>query len=213
MPGGSAEPLAGQLAREVDRVVGLHLYALPAENTPVTLLTAPVGPSTSAAAVPATAAAEHAGPIAPTELVVVRLGGCRYALPMSAVAEVGRPPGLTRVPGLPSWVAGVANWRGRVLAVLDLRSLLAAGTGSLDRRGRLVVLAHGGVRVGLLVEAVAGGAVLDPETLEQSLAHLPESTGALLAGQVTDREGPYGLLDLDAVFALASSLPRARRAG
>lgn len=179
------------------------------EKTLVTLLAAPVKDVVS---VPAQAGPESTGQIPPTELVVVRLGDCRYALPMSAVAEVGRPPGLTRVPGLPSWVAGVANWRGRVLAVLDLRSLLAAGTGGLDRRGRLVVLSHGGVRVGLLVEAVAGGAVLDPETLEQSLAHLPETTGALLAGQVTDSEGPYGLLDLDAVFALGSSLPRARRA-
>ena len=148
-----------------------------------------------------------------TELVVVRLGGCRYALPMSAVAEVGRPPALTRVPGLPGWVAGVANWRGRVLAVLDLRSLLAASAGDLDRRGRLVVLTHGGVRVGLLVESVAGGAALDAEDVEPALAHLPESTGALLAGQVTDAEGPYGVLDLDAVFGLADTLPRARKAG
>ena len=148
-----------------------------------------------------------------TELVVVRLGGCRYALPMSSVAEVGRPPQLTRVPGLPAWVAGVANWRGRVLAVLDLRSLLAAEVGELDRRGRLVVLSHGGVRVGLMVESVAGGADLDPEAVEPALAHLPESTGSLLSGQVTDAEGPYGVLDLDAVMALAESLPRARRAG
>ena len=148
-----------------------------------------------------------------TELVVVRLGGCRYALPMSSVAEVGRPPSLTRVPGLPGWVAGVANWRGRVLAVLDLRSLLAADPGPLDRRGRLVVLHHEGVRVGLLVEAVAGGAELDPEALEPALAHLPASTGSLLSGQVTDADGPYGVLDLDAVLALAESLPRARRAG
>lgn len=147
------------------------------------------------------------------ELVVVRLGGCRYALPMASVAEVGRPPSLTRVPGLPAWVAGVANWRGRVLAVLDLRSLLAADAGSLDRRGRLVVLNHGGTRVGVLVESVAGGAALDPESVEPALAHLPESTSSLLAGQVTDSEGPYGVLDLDAVLALASSLPRARRAG
>ena len=147
------------------------------------------------------------------ELVVVRLGGCRYALPMASVAEVGRPPTLTRVPGLPGFVAGVANWRGRVLAVLDLRGLLAADTGALDRRGRLVVLHHGGVRVGLLVESVAGGADLDPEALEPALAHLPEATGSLLSGQVTDAEGPYGVLDLDAVLALAEQLPRARRAG
>ena len=147
------------------------------------------------------------------ELVVVRLGGCRYALPMASVAEVGRPPSLTRVPGLPAWVAGVANWRGRVLAVLDLRSLLAADSSDLDRRGRLVVLHHHGVRVGVLVESVAGGAALDPEAVEPALAHLPESTSSLLAGQVTDSEGPYGVLDLDAVLALAESLPRARRAG
>lgn len=149
----------------------------------------------------------------PLELVVVRLGGSRYALPMAAVAEVGRPPGLTRVPGLPAWVAGVANWRGRVLAVLDLRSLLSAGAGPLDRRGRLVVVAHGGLRFGLLVESVAGGAVLDPEAVEPALAHLPESAGSLLVGQVTDAEGPYGVLALDAVVALADGLPRTRRAG
>ena len=143
----------------------------------------------------------------------MRLGGCRYALPMASVAEVGRPPSLTRVPGLPGWVAGVANWRGRVLAVLDLRSLLAGGSGNLDKRGRLVVLHHAGVRVGVLVESVAGGAVLDPEAVEPVLAHLPAETSTLLAGQVTDGEGPYGVLDLDAVLALADALPRARRAG
>ena len=153
------------------------------------------------------------GATARAELVLVRLGGCRYGLPMGSVAEVGRPPTLTRVPGLPAWVAGVANWRGRVLAVLDLRSLLAADTAGLDRRGRLVVLSHGGVRVGLLVESVAGGAAPGHEAVEPALAHLPERTGGLLLGQVTDADGPYGLLDLDAVLALADALPRARRAG
>ena len=132
---------------------------------------------------------------------------------MGSVAEVGRPPGLTRVPGLPGWVAGVANWRGRVLAVLDLRGLLSADSAELDRKARLVVLAHGGVRVGLLVEAVAGGAAPDPGCVEPAPPHLPTATGGLLRGQVTDADGPYGLLDLDAVLALANTLPRPRRAG
>ncbi|MCA1712096.1 MAG: chemotaxis protein CheW [Actinobacteria bacterium] len=151
-------------------------------------------------------------PARPEEVVVVRLGGCRYAVPMSVVDEVGRPPSLTRVPGLPAWVAGVANWRGRVLAVLDLRPLLAAEPSSVDRRGRLVVLSRNGVSAGLLTEGVEGTADVDAEGLEPALANLPASAGALLAGQVTDAAGPLGVLDLDALFGLADELPRPRRA-
>lgn len=152
-------------------------------------------------------------PAASEVVVVVRLGGSRYALAMDSVAEVGRPPALTRVPGLPAWLAGVANWRGRVLSVLDLRPLLDAPGGDLDRRARLVVLNRGGVPVGLLTEGVQGSRTIDLEQVEPALAHLPGSAADLLAGQVTDEEGPFGVLDLDAVFRLSDTLPRARRAG
>ncbi|MDT7548237.1 MAG: hypothetical protein QOE84_631 [Actinomycetota bacterium] len=147
------------------------------------------------------------------EIVIVRLGGCRYALPMPAVAEVGRPPSLTRVPGVPVWVAGVANWRGRVLAVLDLRPMLSAEPTALDRRARLVVLTRNGVTAGLLTEGVEGTSDVDPETVEPSLAHLPAQTGGLISGQITDARGPVGVLDLEAVFGLAGTLARSRRAG
>jgi chemotaxis signal transduction protein len=150
---------------------------------------------------------------ASTEVVIVRLGGCRYALPMPAVAEVGRPPALTRLPGLPSWVAGAANWRGRVLAVLDLRPLLSADSRALDRRSRLVVLTRAGVTAGLLTEGVEGTSDHDPESMEPSLANLPAVTGSLLSGQVTDARGPIGVLDLEAIFGLADTLTRSRRAG
>jgi purine-binding chemotaxis protein CheW len=147
------------------------------------------------------------------EHVVVRLGGSRCALAMSDVAEVGRPPSLTRVPGLPDWVAGAANWRGRVLAVLDLRGLLGGGRPAADRSGRMVVLSRAGVSVGILVEAVEGTLEVQPDRVEAALRHLPPATASLLAGQVTDDAGPCVLLDVGAVFALADHLPRARRTG
>ena len=131
---------------------------------------------------------------------------------MDAVAEVGRPPALTRVPGLPGWVAGVANWRGRVLAVLDVRPLLGGAATALDRRGRLVVLRHDGVVVGLLTEAVEGTRRLEPEDIEPTPPRLAERTGGLLSGQLTDADGPCGVLDLAAVLRLADALPRVRRA-
>jgi purine-binding chemotaxis protein CheW len=145
--------------------------------------------------------------------VVVRLSSeGRFALPMDAVAEVGRTPGVTRVPGTPSWVAGVANWRGRILGVLDLRDLLGLprnGSGE----GRLVVLNRNGATVGLVAERVDGVVDVDEETLEPALLTLPAEAGALLAGQLTDEHGPVGVIDAAAVFALRHRIGVARRAG
>jgi purine-binding chemotaxis protein CheW len=145
------------------------------------------------------------------EHVVVRLGGSRCALAMSDVAEVGRPPALTRVPGLPAWVAGAANWRGRVLAVLDLGTMLGAALPAPERSGRMVVLTRARVSVGILVETVEGTLQVQPERVEAALLHLPATTVSLLSGQLTDVDGPCALLDVGAVFALADDLPRARR--
>ena len=143
--------------------------------------------------------------------VVVRLGAGRYGLPLAAVAEVGRPPALTRVPGLPGWVAGLANWRGRVLAVVDLRPLLGAEPGPPARRNRLVVVLREGVAVGLLADAVEGTAAL-PAAAAPPAVGLAARAAELLRG-VTDRHGPVALLDVAAVLALSDRLPRVRRAG
>jgi purine-binding chemotaxis protein CheW len=134
--------------------------------------------------------------------VVVRLGGGRFGLPMEAVAEVGRLTPMTRVPGTPPWVAGVVNWRGRILGVLDLRILLDVPTAAAADDGRLVVLTSGAVSVGVLAERVEGVIDVAPDSLEAPLITLPAETGALLSGQVTDDEGPVGIVDEVAVFAL-----------
>ncbi len=144
--------------------------------------------------------------------VVVRLGGGRFALPMDTVAEVGRTPGVTRVPGTPSWVRGVTNWRGRILGVLDLCELL--GLPPVDAGdGRLVVLSRNGSMAGVVAERVDGVMDIDTEALEPALLTLPAEAGALLAGQLTDEHGPVGVIDAGAVFALRHRVGVARRAG
>lgn len=145
--------------------------------------------------------------------VVVRLGGGRFALPMDMVAEVGRMPGLTRVPGTPRWVAGVANWRGRILGVLDLRVLLGVDLGTRGETTRLVVLHRAPVSVGMIAERVEGVLVVDSDLLEPPLLTLPAEAGALLEGQITDADGPVGVLDAGAVFSLRHRFGVVRRTG
>ena len=144
--------------------------------------------------------------------VVVRLGGGRYAIGMSAVAEVGRLPRLTRVPGTPQWLAGVANWRGRILAVLDIRPLLAAAITPTGSLGRLVVLSDGDITVGLRTEGVHGVVECAPDRLAPPPSTLRADTSALLLGQFTESAGPIAVLDPAAVVNLRRQLPAARRA-
>lgn len=147
--------------------------------------------------------------------VVIRIGASRFALSMDAVAQVGRLPGCTRVPGTPPWVAGVANWRGRVLGVVSLRTLLALpdqGDGRA-KDARLVILASGPVQVGVLADRVEGVIEIDPDDLEPTMLTLGVEAESLLMGQANDAEGPIGVLDDSAVFALRSRLAGARRAG
>ena len=140
--------------------------------------------------------------------VVLRLGTSRFAVAMDSVAEVVGVPRLTRMPAAPGWLAGVANWRGRVLPVLDLRPIVGVERTPLASTARLVVLAHGPLEAGILADAVPG-LVTRGDELEPAPATVPPAAAAIIEG-LLDEGGPIAVLDAAAVLALRAQLPRVR---
>jgi twitching motility protein PilI len=63
---------------------------------------------------------------------------------------------LTRVPGAKDWVAGLANLRGHLLTIVDLRIFLGAGTSKGIRTGRVLVIDSPEMPVGIIVDEVFG---------------------------------------------------------
>ncbi|HKQ61333.1 MAG TPA: chemotaxis protein CheW [Candidatus Polarisedimenticolaceae bacterium] len=63
----------------------------------------------------------------PAPALRFELAGRSYALPLDAVDGLSEPGKLHRVPGAPPEVPGLCEWRGRLLAVIDLARLLEAG--------------------------------------------------------------------------------------
>jgi purine-binding chemotaxis protein CheW len=90
--------------------------------------------------------------------VVFRVAGERFALPLEAVREVVVPqPPFARVPRSPDAVRGVMNLRGRVVAVVDLASLVGLPPQPLEAgSGQVLVLEHGKRALGLLIGGVVG---------------------------------------------------------
>lgn len=146
----------------------------------------------------------------PISGVVLRFAGARYAVDMSAVAEVVSVPPMTRVPGSPVWLAGVVNWRGRVLPAVDLRPLVGAALAPLPTSARLVVLSVGDVELALVADMVPGLLECDPESLEPIPATVAEGITPLVRG-VVEHDGPVALLDAAAVVRLRTQLPSTRR--
>lgn len=143
--------------------------------------------------------------------VVLRLGGSRFAVAMAGVAEVAGLPRVTRLPGSPPWLMGVSNWRGRMLPILDIRSLVGVPLTPLATSARLVVVtagAAGELTAGLVAEAVPG--VYDVSLADMSVppATLGSEAARLVAGQVVDGLGPIAVLDVAALLGLRERLER-----
>ncbi|HEX2585014.1 MAG TPA: chemotaxis protein CheW [Steroidobacteraceae bacterium] len=109
------------------------------------------------------ARAMHAGQSeeaqAGTEWVGVsfRLGGETFMVAREETREVlSVPTNLTRVPGAKLWIRGLANIRGQLLPVVDLRAFLGGGAATIGRAARILVANHRDVPAGLLVDEVLG---------------------------------------------------------
>lgn len=86
-----------------------------------------------------------------------RLGDEQFVVARDRVREVLMvPPFITRVPGAKAWLRGLANLRGHVLTIIDLKSFLGSGPSSGNREARVLVLQRTDMPVGLIVDEVYG---------------------------------------------------------
>lgn len=89
--------------------------------------------------------------------VAFRLGTHRFVTARAAVREVlPAPDHVARIPGSKSWLRGIANVRGQLLTIADLKSFLGAGQTHADRKARMLLLASREVPSALLVDEVLG---------------------------------------------------------
>src|SRR6201989_28056 len=89
--------------------------------------------------------------------VALRMAGDLYLVAREETREVlGVPTSMTRVPGAKTWIKGLANVRGQLLPIIDLRLFLGSGMPPLTRDTRIVVVNHREIPAGLLVDEVLG---------------------------------------------------------
>jgi purine-binding chemotaxis protein CheW len=131
------------------------------------------------------------------------MGGSRYGLPISDVLEMATVPRTTPLPNVPEFVRGVANLRGEILAVLDLRMLLdLPPAGDSYRERLLVVKPQGGdATAGLIVDSVRGLARLGEAAIQAPTAPIEDRVAGFLHGVAAHENEILNVLDTARLFS------------
>jgi len=89
--------------------------------------------------------------------IAFRLAEEPFIVARNDIREVLMVPDLiTRVPGAKSWVLGLANIRGHLLPIADLKAFLGSGANTGHRDSRVLVVNNDEFPVGLIVDEVFG---------------------------------------------------------
>lgn len=91
-------------------------------------------------------------------VLTTTIGSERYAIPIESITAVYSDVLIIPVPGVPTFVAGIANVRGHIVSVLYMSSLLGLKVEIALRAAMFVVEAEAG-SIGICVESI--GEVLD----------------------------------------------------
>jgi twitching motility protein PilI len=80
------------------------------------------------------------------------LGGRRLVSAFDEVVEIMPMPQITHVPGTQPWMLGVANVRGTLLPVVDLKQFLEGERTAMHATQRVLVVRQGGGNVAVLID-------------------------------------------------------------
>jgi len=113
--------------------------------------------------------------------VVLTVGDAKYALDARQVIEVVPLVTLRACVGAPASIAGLANYRGTSVPILDLGRLLGGAPCVLYLSTRIILLSHAGAHgvsrvIGLLAETVTNTVVREEADFCQQNLDAPETS-------------------------------------
>lgn len=125
------------------------------------------------------------------------LGKEVYGLPLRKLREVARLARIRTVPGTPPSVAGLVNLRGKIICVLDVKTILGLPYPLSSEPRFLIVLEGAAEPLGLVVDSISDIYSIEPDQIESPLATWPQERAQFFMGTVRVQGGLMGLLDLE----------------
>ena len=133
-----------------------------------------------------------------SQLVTFLLKDEEFGFDIMSVQEIIRLPKMAKVPRLPDYIDGIANLRGVVLPVIDMRTRFGMERETETDRTRVLVIDIEGVKTGLRVDRVKQVARVLRSEIEPPPAVIRGSSSGYLEGVVKLENGQRIVMALSA---------------
>jgi purine-binding chemotaxis protein CheW len=147
-------------------------------------------------------AVEAQAPIPELHLVTFALDREEFGIPIGHVREVIRVSDITRVPQARPHVRGVTNLRGRILAVVELRTRMGLTAAEITPRSRVVVVGIRERMLGILVDGVSQVVKVPTTTVTPAPEEIMSPGTDYITGVARWNSRLIILLDLEKVLQL-----------
>ena len=129
----------------------------------------------------------------------ISIGGELFAIDIRQVQEVFGLESMTPVPGMPASLVGVANLRGTIVPLIDLRAILNLSCVASPKY--VVVVRHGSHHLGIVIDEVPETHAIDPDDLIAPSANPTGPANPFLFGFLKVGSRLCGVLEVSRLVA------------
>ena len=122
------------------------------------------------------------------EIVEFLLAQERYGIETRHIREVYPLKELTPLPSTPPFVLGVVNARGRIVPVVDIKTIFGLPDRGLTDRNKLIIVRANGVELGLVADTIVGVQRVPLHDIQPSLPTLSGIRAEYLKGVTKERK-------------------------
>lgn len=137
---------------------------------------------------------------ATAQSILFKMGNEYYGLSISLVREIIKPLPVTRFPKSPAYVEGVVDLRGRILPIINLRTMFGLEPVAETDDTRFVDLQLEGLDVAIIVDAVSEVMNIPQKLIEAAPPLIAGVEGKYLQGIARLNDKLIMLLDIDEIF-------------
>ncbi len=142
---------------------------------------------------------DHVNSAVPSQICLITLGGELFAIDLRHMREVFELGSITPVPGIPASLVGVANLRGTVVPLVDVRPALGVSDSATSKYA--VVVHYGTQQVGILIDDVPEILTIHPDDMLAALTRGVTDSRPFLSGRLKIVNRMSGMVEVSKLLA------------